>query len=359
MSPTNRWWEYHPNLYVDRVDTQKALSNWLANPDAKPICSLLGSVGVGKSWLLRHVFDTEYAADRLVLRLNVVELADVNRHNDLKKELVKHVSARCRGLSYLLDPGILLSKLIDDLSKLICRQCPSPSPLVLVDGCDEVEQHRFAKVEKDFFGLFVRDDASCFRMVIARRVNLANQRLRKSDHQIYMQVLNHESEYGFEKQMHKAIMHLYPGRNDLLDFNWRPLGVFAYSWNHPFINAFLLDRAANYGSLNAIHIKECCMALMNHSADSTPFMSSTGAEAECQGLTKLAVELPDRWTYEQFKQSAEAIGLPDDMSRYLSRGIIVGFKTETRAQGPYYCIADGLRELLRGLDVLQRKERGS
>jgi hypothetical protein len=352
----SNWWDYQPELYVDRDDIQQALNDWLVDPMPKRLIrSLIGPPGVGKSWLLKHLFDTEKEG-RLVFELNVPDLVSAN-HDDLKRELVKQANSCCTDLHYLLDPALAFSALIEDLGACLCDRCPTPAPLILVDGCDGISPSEFDRAVQQLLRPFFGPPVDCFRMIVARRSKLADYHLKKMDQPICVWSLDSKSIGAATEQVGKFVEHFHPGHTKLLDFRNLLPSSCSYSWNHPFINAFLLDRAASHGSLTSTHLKDCCIALLNHSANNMPTRYLPSSEAECEELVKLATNLPDRWEIQQYTQQPGLTS--DDVARYQDRGIIVNLELLTGEPNKEYCIADGLRELLRDLASMWHKERES
>lgn len=344
------WWQYRTELYIDRGNIQKALLSWLDAPAPQhPIRSLVGPPGTGKSWLLTHIYEIRHPT-QFVLQLDAQEVLNPNNHDLIKQTLVQNANTCYPGLNYPEDVLPTLPAIIQSIRERLCAQCPPSSPLVLVDGCDNLaSQDEFDKLQR-FLTTFFGAGPSCFLMLIARRSPLTEYHLKIRNVSITVGAFDNPPSASSE-QKQRLFACFAPDAALPTDLNLLLPDYCTYSWNHPLINAFLLAHYIAGKVIDSAKLKECCMSLINRNGISseTAMRYPPISSLECEELVTLACHLPDKWTNTMFREvTGRILDLTD-----LQRGVI--FPDSNSSPSPFYCIADGLRELLRDLAAMTQK----
>lgn len=356
MCNLDDWLQYSPELYADRSEIQREIEEWLAaaTPD-KRVFSVVGPPGVGKSWLLKNVME-QYGAKQLVLWFYAPDLV-AESEATFQKALYEKITHYCPGIAE--DPFIVSQEFpafIENITKILCGVCQNPKPLIVVDGSDNIDVDVSGKIQRRFLRPFFHFDHQdkafdIFRMLIARRSPLGDAVLRNKEQLVRLDAFDQSKFGNAEDQIRRLIQRFQPHVQDWqLYREYLPPGC-RYRWNHPFINTYLLCHVFRFGSIQAANLMDCCTQLINR-----PQIGgrSGSIEEDCESLLRLSTLLPDRWNLDDFKRLTKKTS--DDLGWYLARGIVV--KTDIgQEQTATYCIADGLREVLRDFAFLRQKER--
>lgn len=316
--------------YVERA-LDGEVAAWLRDRarDRTPLLSLVGSPGVGKSWLLGNLRQAQEEQGRFVPLLKAPDLLDPTKHEAIKLDLVRKVNACCGPLSYptvLLPP---LPALIEDLTQRLCARCPDERFLVLVDGCDDLpSQAKFDEVQREYLRRFFA--GPCVRMVVARRLDLTDYNLRHRNITLRVGVFEQLEAEGQRQTFNQP--------------DWPPFQVeCAYRWNHPYINCYLLPVHAGGQSITTDTLKACCRSLIERAGLGNPNPHHSGGDHLTQ-LKHIAKSFSKPFTSTQYRAT---IGKDFD-GMYVRHGLISISQTQD-VSGPTYEIVDGLRELLQAL----------
>lgn len=328
--------------YVERVKLEGAIRQWLEDPsaDREPILSLVGPPGSGKSWLLanmRQMLEREYT---FVLFLAARQLMDLGEHDQIKGELIQKANVACTALNYPHDLLPTLSALVADITQRLCNRCAGRRFLVLVDGCDDLaSQAEFDTLQREYLRPFFVAQERCFRMIIARRLELAYP-LKKLSQPLLVGVFENNT----ETDIHRCKL---SRRLPSAGASWPALPAGCdYRWNHPYINCYLVHSLQG-GGVTTGTLANCCRSVIERSIPGNPAGHQATVDDD---LIKLALmtrkhEHADRWTSGDFR---DRIGEDLDET-YVRRGLITARKADDELSGPTYQVIDGLRELLAAL----------
>lgn len=324
------WAEFDNTRYVKR-GLDETLVAWLTDrtQDRYPLLSLVGSPGVGKSWLLANLHHIAEGEGRFVLLLDARDLLNPNQHDKIKRDLVQRANASCHGLNY---PDVLLPSLpavIEDLAQRLCTRCPDGRFLILVDGCDDLaSQDDFDYVQQEYLRRFFV--GRCLRMVVARRLGLTEYSLKRLNTTLRVGVFQPgEAESQREK---------------LDQEHWPPIpGDCAYRWNHPYINCYLLAAHLARQPITVETLADCCRSLVDR-AHLGNFIQRYNGRDHLTELRHIAKAFTVPWTSSEYR---DKIGKDFD-AVYVRHGLI-SVSQDHDMSGPTYTIVDGLRELLQAL----------
>lgn len=341
---------FDPNLFVGREDILNKVEKW-ANEDKSPhrLLSIVGSPGIGKSWLMGKAKERLDGQKRLVFWANLSQdardptsgkpapdlITEAGQQEWLEHHIIQKTRQLCPGAKGLRIGSIeaALDSLVNDL----CGPCqPMPPPVLLVDGFEEVADDQRERLEERIFKRFLFRD--CTRMIVSRRdeFSLTNSVLRWNERKEQIGVL--QSLQGQEQLRRRA-----DKDRTTLDLNTLIRSIPPYKWNHPHINTFLFERIKQRqpSTLNATDLRECIDEVIR------PTMLEPAAFGLLDGLAhlRLSPQAPpvDDWTEKNLRDSELQIGLEDkDLSRLFDAGLVHQKKGTQR-----YMVGDGLRELLR------------
>jgi hypothetical protein len=368
------WEEYKPELFVEREQDISQLLGWANAPSVpKQVKSLVAPPGAGKTWALQAVQERlerrgnpNTSPERLVIFCDVPRLvngststASLNEKaildwlEQVQQQSAMHFCSRVSRIerSELVEIAALVQRLVQEL----CEQCTLTHPvIVLVDGIDEVTPEQAIEVEEQVLRPFI--DKPCIRMIIAHRddYGLKNDTLRRNNgEQLRLRLSDlpsvDEQFQKFQARFYSTATHLTTANLDQFKHS-----LTHYQWNHPYINAFLFDKARARTDitdvtklLTADDLRECLFAVIERrDASGTPRFGELKKETfDC--LKRIAKELPDDWTLTDL---GTKLGLKeqDECIKQLFQYGVVFYNSRTKR----YQLADGLRELAR--DLIER-----
>jgi len=362
------WEEYKPELFVEREQDISQLLGWANAPSVtKQVKLLVAPPGAGKTWVLQAVRERlERRAhptappERLVIFCDVPRLvngststASLNEKaildwlEQIQQQAAMHFCSRVSRIerSGLVEIAALVQRLVQEL----CEQCTLKYPvIVFVDGIDEVTPEQAARIEWQILVPFI--EKRCVRMIIAHRDEYAlrDPLIRRQAERSFLRDLP-----SVDKQFQKFRAKFYPTATHLTTANLDSFkrSLTHYQWNHPYINAFLFDKALARTSISDVtklittkDLRDCLFAVIERrDANGKPRFGELKQETfDC--LKRIAKALPDDWTLTDL---GTKLGLKeqDECIKQLFQYGVVFYDSKTKR----YQLADGLRELARDL----------
>ena len=363
------WEKYSSDLFVEREQDISQLLDWANAPSVpKQVKSLVAPPGAGKTWVLQAVQERLERrgnpnasperlvifcnAPRLVNYVSAMPLLNENAILDWLEKIQRTATHFCSSVSPIDRSGLEIAALIQRLVSELCERCTlAHSVIVLVDGLDEVTPEQAIEVEEQVLRPFI--GKPCIRMIIAHRddYGLKNDTLRRNNGEQSRLRLSDlpsvdEQFQKFQAEFYSTATHLTTAN---LDSFKRSLTH--YQWNHPYINAFLFDKARARMDITDVtkliaadDLRECLFAVIERrdEHDKPRFGELKQETFDC--LKRIANELPDDWTLTDLRTK---LGLKeqDECMKQLFQYGVVFYNPTTRR----YQLAAGLRELARGL----------
>lgn len=357
------WEEYSSELYVDR---EKELGDLLAWTDSasvsKQVKSLVAPPGAGKTWFLQAVQEKlegrvkDAPPGRLVIFCDVPRLVDRNQSvaTSLDSKAVFDWLAQEQAKAFRfcsdvrpIDRSVQIAQAIDQLVIDLCEKCALQHPVVvLVDGLDEAPPDQAAKIEWEILERFI--GKQCVRMVIAHRDEYTLKNPLKNQAERFFLSIPPSVEEQFQKFKKWFYKDVTPPTETNLDQFKRLLTH--YQWNHPYINAFLFDKALQRVAsdvtqlLTTDDLRECLYAVIERrDKDGKPrFGALKGETFDC--LKQIAKGLPNTWSLADLLRQLGLREQDECMKQLFEYGVAFYNPTIRR-----YQLADGLRELARDL----------
>lgn len=362
------WEEYNQNVFIERKDDlgQEVLPQVYAWANLltveKNVWTIVAPPGMGKTWLLRAAWENWTSStgsdpaypDRLVIWINAPDWINRSEEYDTRRmfnltEALKRLKpfvekARVTPFDRDMDPSATIDALVAALCEQRHLNCP---PIVIVDGYDELTQTQAGVVSERVLERFV--SRACVHMLIARRADFPLQGYAlKNPHVIRLQAIESVADQftNFANAYYSTAAHLH--LDNLETFKrLRPY----YQWDHPYINAFLFDRALSRPStpfdqlVTQKDIEQCCQSLVNRPNGKTGLLRQqrlVSNEFDC--LKQIAQQLAKQWTSLELETQLGFKLHDAQVAGLFKRGLIFNVKPTQR-----YQVADGLRELLREL----------
>ncbi|CAG0962189.1 hypothetical protein ANRL3_00951 [Anaerolineae bacterium] len=370
MSPQQTNWEdYDSNVFVGRKTELDKIKDWAnASRVDKRLWAIVAPAGMGKTWFLQaaqeklrgHVSPSQ----RLVFFIEIPKLVKpgVGLDNDaiLKRlgEIQQDARKVCPEVRAIDPAATMISQNIDRLINDLCLHCDlHPTPIVVVDGYEEVEEKIRQDVDEQILERFF-NRPECIRMLIALRDegSIDSFVLRKNQ---CLPSLPLDALADPTMQFSEFVKKHYPQVQNLTFGQLKALPLIqghesglpritSYNWDHPYINAFLFNRALSraMGSpasvLTRNDISECISNLIRRPDQNghSRYMPLTLDVLGC--LTKIAQSLDKEWTSDELESLDLDIN-DDRINQVFQYGII--FNSTNSAQR--YKVSDGLWELLR------------
>lgn len=353
--PDSNWQDYSPKLYVERAQAQIEMDEWANAPNLdRPVLSIESPAGTGKTWLMRDAHERwrQKHPTRLMRWMDVPAFVNL-RENDIISRMLNHERltewlGETRTLAHRICPDIAgaedidqvvaasntISRLVEDFS----RRCKHlPPPIVFFDGYDELSESQAVFFSESILKHFTTRD--CVRLLIGRREERSLQGWTLRNKQRILS-LKGKDPVIVDDQMVK-----YPAGFTSYALDKLKAELPDYKWNHPFINAFLINRA-NLNSRASAHLvrspedlKKCCIDLMTRPTNGR-LKYSPPSDEQFNLLQSLA-KLGPKWTDIELRAR-------QDLGVSISSPIVNSlfeYGVLTR-EDVFYQVADGLREIL-------------
>lgn len=358
-----KWEKYSSELYVERAKELEDLLAWANSASvSKQVKSLVAPPGAGKTWFLKAVQEKlerrvskDAPPERLVIFCDAPTLVDSSSGYPLNtakifdwlEKIQKDAVRLCRYVR-LVERMVQIAQAIDQLVIDLCERCVLPHPIViLVDGLDEISTDQAAKIEWEILERFI--GKPCTRMIIAHRdeYTLKNPLKNRTERFFLSAPLSVDEQFKrFKNRFYASATHLTA--TNLAEFK---CSLKHYQWNHPYVNAFLFDKALARISisdvtrlLTAEDLRECLYAVIERRDDKgNPRFGELKAETfEC--LKRIASDLPNDWSLTDLLKQLGLREQDECMKQLFEYGVAFYNPTIRR-----YQLADGLRELARDL----------
>jgi len=367
-TPTNLF-EYNSTAFVPRPAINAEIQCWVDSGGGdKQVLSLIAPPGSGKTWLLNYLMSA-WGKQRFVIWVDIStfiskkdtiikeEMLDLDAISIWLKRVCAEAKKYCKHFPEY-DANLTFGRMIELIVETACQRCElAYLPLVLVDGYDDVSEEQALVVSDRILAPFVGDD--CWRMIIARREErrLINFKLRNSeetDKEVLAKIKSLFSVTGADF-VYEQFQRFIPAYHKNITVDKRIFEIWAgafsqYTWNHPFINAYLFDQATSNSStalstLTCAQLMDCFKATIQRRSPEAPKPIEKISDSAFDILRKIACEAGESWTELDFE---EQLGLKyprKELEPLFESGIIVP------AGNGYsrYKVADGLREFLREL----------
>jgi hypothetical protein len=359
---------YIPALYVGRSDLLDQITDW-ANGQATQdqVMSIVGSPGVGKSYLLHRVREilSENSPQRIVLWINLSrniairgscpDLLTESGLAEWVKEAVGQAQAKCPNVHDYdgsIRPELMIAKLVQDLCE---HYHGAPPTLLIVDSFEEVDEASREELEDKI--LFPVIDRDCTRLLISYRDDLALPGVLKwKESRFKLMVMEGPEAFS---QLDTRIQNWsnlpipVPVADSLPANLLAQLGLPAmlppYLWNHPGINSILLGCVVTRWQLKSASLLLQAEDLKHCIGEITQSGGNILDEDYIRLLTRLAIELGDDWTSDNLREQLKTSLEDKRIDEFFRRGIVFNIEGTSR-----YMIADGLRELLRASQAMSR-----
>ena len=366
------WEEYSSELYVDRKKELDDLLKWVNAPSvSKQVKSLVAPPGAGKTWFLQAVQEklekrvkhSDALPERLVIFCQARRFANSDKsssaalsNNEIRKWLKEEIQRAAQfcpavGSIPVDDRDVETEALFGQLAAILCDQCTWQHPvIVLADGLDDVSSAQASKIEEQILRPFI--GKKCVQMIIAHRdeYGLQNDTLRRNNGEESRIRLSELP--SVQEQFQKFKDRFYSDVSHLTSTNLDPFlrSLTRYQWNHPYVNAFLFDKAlVRVGSdatrlLATDDLRECLYAVIERRDETgKPRFGELKKETfDC--LKRIASELPDDWSLTDLLKKLGLREQDECMKQLFEYGVAFYNPTTKR-----YQLAVGLRELARDL----------
>lgn len=332
---------FSANQYVHRERLEGSILQWLQDPmaDRKPILSLVGPPGSGKSWLLAHTHQMLETEGIFVLFLGARQLMDLSQHDQIKGEIIHKANVACAGLDFPHDLLPPLSALVAEVTQRLCTHCAGQQFLILVDGCDDLAtQEEFDSLQIEHLRPFFASRAHCIRMIMARRLQLTDYTLKQFSQSLMVGVFDNDT----ETEAHRNNLSI---QLPSVGASWPELPSNCnYHWNHPYINCYLVNSSQG-GSITTGTLASCCRAVIRRSIPGNPAGHQAPIDDDLRKLALMTQKYKGDWTDDDFRAK-----IGEDMDyAYMRRGLISARQADDEMSGPTYKVIDGLCELLAAL----------
>ncbi len=359
---SNDWDTRLEKYFVDRPQAEEAIQRWLDSPSEKRIFSLVAPPGNGKTWTLRRLYQKwGNPGNRLVVWLDAPvlirreETQDVNRMIDAESfkqwfdEIKSRATQHCRSLQPISTLADLPAQ-IGALVEMLCNCSLPASPLLIVDGYDEITEKQAETLGLRILKSFL--ERECTRLILAHRVEWKVHGLPLYKREVLF--LSEKAPLSPEFalcQFEILFKEKCPTDPALDPKDWMEQ-LKHYRWNHPFINHFLFRRGLKGECPRLLPLTpqdfyECCQAVIERpDAPGGPRYPRL-TEDEFRLLHRIAKELGDQWPETD---CTSLLGIPSlwgnaHIDRLFNAGLIV-------PTTPFFQISDGIRGVLREIENL-------
>jgi hypothetical protein len=274
---------YNADRYVTRLE-EEPLWDWLnqtPHRDSRRLGTLVGTTGIGKSWLLAKIRDrADEAGNYLIFWADAPEVLanDIAFQNWLQQVVAQ---ARQAGLTIDFHRSAQMSYLVRQIAAQCCGTSSTPArwPLLLVDQADMLPPEMLKTIlERSLLQPFLQE--WCTRAIITLRNErgLAHHYLKRKEWPLAVSTWSDDK--GRE-QLRK--------RNSGLDLAQQTPGYEAVS---PGVNSWFDNRFRQSGALNVNDLEEC---LRERTKDTAGEPLTTEAFEDLIHLSE-----QDGWTIEEF-----------------------------------------------------------
>jgi hypothetical protein len=344
------WEDYTPDVYVERSNILSALDRVLDPDSHKHLGVLSGPPGVGKTWLTRRLEKIWREEGQLAFWLSVPSICSHENGKTIYDEkkayawlsaIFQQVGALGISLQPMMESDRHVASYIDELVQIICHTVDERlrrrPPMLLVDGYDEVSVEQALVVGRSILDHFL--SVKCTRVIMGIRDLFVRRTLimrQSEEHFALKDGLSTYDQFVLFKRKY------YPDVTDLDETNLNKLKsvVVEYEWDHPYINAFLFDRALKASQLSSREwllqkdLRECCESLINR------WRPALISDDSFNLLKMIAKQLGPTWTARDLR----SIGVNEDELEELFKLGVIYNQDNGRRQVSY-----GLRPLLRNL----------
>jgi hypothetical protein len=346
---------YQQNLFAGRAQILHEIKGWADNTNPPyHLFSIVGPPGIGKTWLLLRTAELlrhEPTGGRLVFWINLSSdpstplprdnLTDPQGREDWLKGIIQRAKEKCGDVILDFNPTVTFDTNLDALVRNLCERCKlSRPPVFMVDGFEEIADWQWGGPNQKWFEakiLSVLLRYGCIRVILARREETALKNpallLKQRENIIYLAPLSPpEPDQQLQNLVSTQHYSALAPHLDTLRSSIKP-----YDWNHPYINALLIERAVqNLGAgknplLTSADLRDCVFEL----AQPAEF------KPEHFGCLQKLVELPNTWS------GLDLLPLGYQVDRPPVRHLFsLGMVTEAPRPRQAYKVADGIRELM-------------
>jgi len=352
------------NQFVARPNAAAKIIHWIDSPTEKRILSVVAPPGNGKTWILKSLYkEWSNAGNRLVLWLDAPDIIRREEEQDTARmiepeafrqwfeEVQRRAAQHChhlRPISQIAD----FKAQIEALVEMLCDCDLAHSPVLIVDGYDEITERQAETLSLRILHPFL--ERSCTRLILAHRAAWLVKGL--SFYKRQMLWLSEQDPLSWEfalQQFERLFEQKYPGHSPFDPSDWMKQCQH-YRWNHPFINRFLFEcgleskNASSLATLTPQNFRDCCKAVIERpDAQGKPRYPSLTDE-EFHLLYQLATQFPDKWTDTEVasRMGISLMWMDARFTRLFNAGVIVNL-----SPSPFYQVADGIREILREISI--------
>lgn len=332
------------DLYVNRNIFSNEIKEWLKIPNPNNrLLSLVAATGTGKSWFMVALYKwLSQENGFLPIWLNLSKITDDvdltgHRPFDITSEsdrdwwlnyIKGKATNQCKKLT-TVHPMATFPTQFDLLIQDLCKECQGITPVLLVDGYDEIptedeREYLLEHILHTFLG------KHCTRLLITRRDD------KKIPHHIlsYDEAIVIVPPFAREERYQQIKKR---STNDKVNKIIEP-----YLSGNPWINSFLYDQVArrNPIEINQAILTRCLEALLERAG-----LQATHDYRDL--LVKMGSQLPATWTARQLRQEMNLRLEEPEIEALFEAGFIKNIE-----KTPHYQIDPDLYNLLQQLQEL-------
>ena len=358
--------EYNSDIFVDRPATLAKIRSWAdAEEVDKRVIPVVAPPGGGKTWMLERLKpEWNNSGTRFVTQMNVPDLVHQGETRDRNQMIrregfekwFRQVQQEAAG--YFSIPPISetpdISAILSAFVRLVCDSNPNTAPIIIVDGYDELSD-----LQAEVFSSRILQpllEKECIRMIIAHRPerSIRGDAVRRNlqDPPLFLHELDPLSPDFAMQQFHKLFQNVNPGLAMPDPKVWMDQ-ITHYQWNHPLANCFLFNRgmAGGWQDLSSQDFYECCKIVIERPGKNGNNRFPPLSTDESKTQHRVANELPDHWSQTELETllGINNFILDPTVTKLFQLGLI----NSVPSVPVLYQICDGLRELLREINITQ------